>query len=334
MRQMATLISASVPILQSLTIVGTSAKNRTLFDLIQKIKIFIENGYTLSESISLYPRYFNPLCCGLVSAGELSGKLEEMFQKIADYQEKAETLKNTIQKAFFYPIVVTIIALCVSMILLVYVVPQFEVLFKNFGAELPFLTQCIIRLSNIIQKHGWIIVLCMVMLISMIRYAHQCSIPFQEKMDHWVLRLPIFGPILEKAIIARFASTLAITFGAGVPLIEALEASAQVTHNTVYIKAIQKVKYSVSQGITLKKSLEDVQLFPNMVIQMIAVGEQSGSLESLLAKISQVYEEEVNFSISTLSRLVEPMLMVTLGVLVGGLIIALYLPIFSMGQIV
>lgn len=333
MRQMATLISAGVPMIQCFNIIYSTSKKTAFSKCILKLKIYIENGYTLSESFTLYPRYFDSLCCGLISAGEISGRLEEMFERIATHQEKSASLIRQIKKAFFYPIIVTIIALSVFILLLFYVVPQFEVLFYNFGAELPAFTQWVIGLSNRLREQGWIIASSGGLLVLGIRRILQQSISAQSKLDAWLLQIPIIGKILEKTIIARFTHTLGILFGAGIPLVEALGAATKVAHNAVYMKALLKVKHRVAQGTTLKTALEDVQLFPNMVIQMIHVGEQSGSLESLLAKISTLYEEDIDFSIEACSRLVEPLLMVVLGLFVGGLIIALYLPIFSMGKI-
>ncbi|KTC65888.1 pilus assembly protein PilC [Legionella adelaidensis] len=333
-RQMATMIEAGIPLIQAFDIVAKGQSNPRMKDLIETIKKDVETGLTLAESLKKHPKFFNELFCNLVDAGEKSGSLEVMLDKIASYKEKIETIKKKIKKALTYPMAVIVIAFLVTAGLLIFVVPQFESLFAGFGADLPALTRGVITLSEFFQSYWYIIFGVFGIAIWSFVYARSHSPSFAHTVDRYLLRMPIIGTILEKAAIARFARTLSITFAAGLPLVEALKSVAGATGNILYAEATEKIREEVSNGQQMQLAMDNTKLFPNMVIQMIAIGEESGALEQMLSKVASYYEEEVDNAVDALSSLLEPMIMAILGVLVGGLVVAMYLPIFKLGSVV
>ncbi len=333
-RQMATMMTAGVPLVQSFDIVAKGVENESMRDLVLSIKADVEAGRSFSEALRQHPLYFDQLFCNLVAAGEASGSLETMLDRIASYKEKTESLKRKIKKALFYPTAVLVVAIIVTAILLIFVVPQFEQLFKSFGADLPAFTKMIIGLSNIVQKWWYIFLGVIILSIWSLSYSKRKYPPVQHTIDKLILKVPVIGKILHKAAIARFARTLSTTFAAGVPLVEALDSVAGATGNVIYSAAVLRIKDEVSTGSQMQLAMRNTGIFPNMVIQMVAIGEESGSLDSMLAKIASIFEEEVDAAVDGLSSLLEPLIMAILGVLVGGLVIAMYLPIFKMGSVI
>jgi type IV pilus assembly protein PilC len=333
-RQMATMMSAGVPLVQSFDIVAKGLENESMRDLVLSIKADVEAGRSFSEALRQHPMYFDPLFCSLVAAGEASGSLETMLDRIATYKEKTESLKRKIKKALFYPTAVMVVAIIVTAILLVFVVPQFEQLFKGFGADLPAFTKMIIGLSKIVQQWWWLFLGIIMLSVWGISYSKRKYPKVEHTFDRMLLKVPVVGSILHKAAIARFARTLSTTFAAGVPLVEALESVAGATGNIIYTTAVLKIRDEVSTGSQMQLAMRNTGIFPNMVIQMVAIGEESGSLDAMLGKIATIYEEEVDSAVDGLSSLLEPLIMAVLGVLVGGLVIAMYLPIFKMGSVI
>ena len=333
-RQLATMMSAGIPMVQAFEIIGNGHEKPAMQKLVLDVKANIEGGSTLHESLAKFPLYFDTLFVNLVEAGEQAGALESLLDKIATYKEKTEALKKKIKKALFYPIAVLCVAVIVSIILLVFVIPQFESLFKGFGADLPAFTQMVVNLSRFVQHQGWWVAILIGGGFYAFFYFLKRSRPMQLAVDRIMLKFPIIGPILIKAAIARFARTLSTMFAAGVPLVEALGSVAGATGNIVYEEAVYRMKDEVATGQRLQRAMENTGLFPNMVIQMIAVGEESGALDTMSAKVAEFYEQEVDNAVDSMSSLLEPMIMVVLGVLVGGMVIAMYLPIFKLGQAV
>lgn len=333
-RHMATMMAAGIPLVQSFDIVAKGVDNPAVRDMVLAIKADVEAGRTFSDSLEQHPDYFDPLFCNLVSAGESSGSLDTMLDRIATYKEKTESLKRKIKKALFYPTAVMVVALIVTAILLIFVVPQFESLFKGFGADLPVFTQMVIHLSNFVQAWWWIILMLVIGAGWGFSYAKKRSIALQHTIDRLQLKVPVVGNILHKAAIARFARTLSTTFAAGVPLVEALESVAGATGNIIYSTAVLRIRDEVSTGSQVQAAMRNSGIFPNMVVQMVAIGEESGSLDAMLSKVATIFEEEVDAAVDGLSSLLEPLIMAVLGVLVGGLVVAMYLPIFKMGSVV
>lgn len=334
MRQLSTMLSAGIPLVQSFEIVGAGHENAAMQKLIMAVKTEVEGGTSLSDSLAKHPLYFDDLVVNLVDAGEQAGALETLLDKIATYKEKTEALKKKIKKALTYPAAVLVVALVVTTILLIFVIPAFEDLFQGFGADLPAFTRMVIDLSVFVRAKGVYIAIVIGTAIASFLYFQKRSRPMRHFLDRMSLKMPIIGPILQKAAIARYARTLATMFAAGVPLVEALESVAGATGNIVYEIGVLKIRDEVSTGQRLQQAMENVDLFPNMVIQMIAVGEESGSLDAMSAKVADFYEEDVDNAVDNLSSLLEPMIMAILGVLVGGLVIAMYLPIFKMGAVI
>lgn len=333
-RQLATMLEAGIPLVQAFDIVAKGQTNKRMQDLIGTIKTDVETGLTLAESLAKHPLYFNELFCNLVDAGEKSGSLEIMLDKVATYKEKVETIKKKIKKALTYPAAVLVIAFLVSAGLLIFVIPQFQSLFKGFGADLPAMTLAVIKLSDFFQKYWYLIFGSLGGLIYAFSYALKTSPDFAQSVDRTMLKFPIIGTILEKAAIARFSRTLSITFAAGLPLVDALKSVSGATGNIIYAKATLKIREEVSTGMQMQTAMENTHLFPNMVVQMVAIGEESGALEQMLGKVADFYEEEVDNAVDALSSLLEPLIMAILGVLVGGLVIAMYMPIFKLGSVV
>jgi type IV pilus assembly protein PilC len=333
-RQLATMLAAGIPLVQSFEIVGNGHEKPAMQKLILDIKQDVEGGTSLHESLAKHPLHFDDLFVNLVEAGEQAGALENLLDKIATYKEKTEALKKKVKKALFYPAAVLVVAVIVTVILLVFVIPQFESLFKGFGADLPAFTQFVINLSKFIQSEGIFIALVVGGAGYAFVYFKKRSRKMREFLDRAALRTPIIGPILNKAAIARYARTLSTMFAAGVPLVEALESVAGACGNIVYEDAVMKMKDEVATGQRLQRAMENSGLFPNMVIQMVAVGEESGSLDEMSGKVASFYEQEVDNAVDAMSSLLEPLIMAILGVLVGGLVIAMYLPIFKLGAVV
>src|SRR5277367_821898 len=331
-RQLATMMSAGIPMVQAFEIIGNGHDKPAVQKLVLDIKSNIEGGSTLHESLAKYPLHFDSLFVNLVEAGEQAGALEALLDKIATYKEKTEALKKKIKKALFYPIAVLAVAVIVSVILLIFVIPQFESLFKGFGADLPAFTQIVVNLSRFVQHQGWMVLIAIAGAIYAFMYFHKRSRNMRRFLDRAMLKFPIIGPILLKSAIARFARTLSTMFAAGVPLVEAMQSVAGATGNIVYEEGTLRMKDEVATGQRLQRAMENTGLFPNMVVQMIAVGEESGSLDTMSGQVAEFYEAEVDNAVDSMSSLLEPMIMVVLGVLVGGMVIAMYLPIFKLGS--
>lgn len=333
-RQLATMLAAGIPLVQAFEIVGNGHENASMQKLILSIKADVEGGSALAEALAKHPLYFDDLFVNLVESGEQAGALETLLDKIATYKEKTEAIKKKIKKALTYPAAVIVVAVVVTIILMIFVIPAFEDLFKGFGADLPAFTRMIIDLSLFIRNQGWFLAMIFGGAVYAFLYFKKRSRAMRHFLDRMTLKAPIIGPIMKKAAIARYARTLSTMFSAGVPLVEALESVAGATGNIVYEVGVLKMKDEVSTGQRLQQAMENTDLFPNMVIQMIAVGEESGSLDAMSAKVADFYEEDVDNAVDNLSSLLEPMIMAILGVLVGGLVVAMYLPIFKMGSVV
>ncbi|MDH3977042.1 MAG: type II secretion system F family protein [Gammaproteobacteria bacterium] len=333
-RQLATMLAAGIPLVQAFEIVGTGHDNPAMQKLILAIKQDVEGGTALAEALAKHPLYFDDLFVNLVEAGEQAGALETLLDKIATYKEKTEAIKKKIKKALTYPAAVVVVAAIVTTILLIFVIPEFESLFQGFGADLPAFTRMVITLSEFMRDQGWLILIILISSVSGYLALYKRSRRLREAQDRIMLKLPIIGSILVKAAIARFARTLSTMFAAGVPLVEALESVAGATGNIVYENAVMAMRDEVSTGQRLQRAMQNTELFPNMVVQMIAVGEESGSLDEMSAKVADFYEEDVDNAVDNMSSLLEPMIMAILGVLVGGLVVAMYLPIFKMGAVI
>ena len=333
-RQLATMLSAGIPLVQAFDIVGNGHENAAMQKLIMAIKADVEGGSALAEALSKHPLYFDDLFVNLVEAGEQAGALETLLDKIATYKEKTEAIKKKIKKALTYPAAVLVVAFVVTIILLIFVIPAFEDLFQGFGADLPAFTRMVIDLSQFVREKGWILAILAGGAVTAFLYFKKRSRPMRHFLDRMALKAPIIGPIIQKAAIARYARTLSTMFSAGVPLVEALESVSGATGNIVYEIGVLQMKDEVATGQRLQQAMENTDLFPNMVIQMIAVGEESGSLDEMSAKVADFYEEDVDNAVDNLSSLLEPMIMSILGVLVGGLVVAMYLPIFKMGSVI
>ncbi len=333
-RQLATMLTAGVPLVQAFDIIGRGHEKPSMQDLLLTIKADIEGGSPLAESLGRHPEYFDDLYCNLVHSGEQAGVLEGLLHKIADYKEKTESIKAKLKKAMTYPSAVMIVAVIVTSILLIFVVPQFEELFKGFGAELPAFTQLVVNLSRFMQQYWWVMLGIVMILGYVFVRLKKTSKAFNHGLDRMLLKVPVIGEIVRKASIARFARTLSTMSAAGVPLVEALQSVAGATGNVVFGDAVLIMRDDVATGHQLQLTMRQSGIFPNMVVQMVAIGEESGSLDSMLAKVADFYEEEVDNAVDSLSSLLEPMIMAVLGVLVGGLILAMYLPIFKLGSVI
>jgi type IV pilus assembly protein PilC len=333
-RQLATMLTAGIPMVQAFEIIGVGHDKPAMQKLVLAIKADIETGNALNQALAKHPLYFDDLFVNLVEAGEHAGALETVLDKIATYKEKTEALKKKIKKALFYPAAVLAVAVIVTVILLLFVIPQFESLFKGFGADLPGFTQFVIDMSRWMQDNGWMLLVMVVAAGFTFGYFYKRSRPMRQFLDRMSLQIPVIGPILKKAAIARFARTLATMFAAGVPLVEAMKSVAGATGNIVYQDAVMKMRDEIATGLRMQRAMENTGLFPNMVVQMIAVGEESGSLDEMAGKVADFYEADVDAAVDALSSLLEPLIMVILGVLVGGLVVAMYLPIFKLGAVI
>lgn len=333
-RQLATMMKAGVPLVQSFEIVADGLEKPRMKEMIVSIKNDVASGTGLAVSLGKYPRHFDDLTCSLIASGEESGTLEVMLDRVATYKEKTEQLKAKIRKALTYPLAVIAVAIIVTVILLVKVVPTFAETFRGFGSDLPSFTLFVMGISEFVQEWWFIILVAIVAIAFLFREAKFRSVRFAELLDKIALKLPIFGTIVHDAVVARFSRTLATTFAAGVPLVDALESTAGAAGNALYAKAIRRIKDDVTTGSTLYDSIKTTGMFPNMLMQMVSIGEESGSLDDMLDKVANHYEEAVDHAVDNLSSLMEPMIMSILGVLVGGLLVAMYLPIFMLGTVI
>ena len=331
MRQLATMMNAGVPLVQAFDIIGKGHENPSMMQLVMWVKTDVESGSNLADALAKHPLYFDDLVCNLVEAGEAAGVLDTLLDKIATYKEKTEALKSKIKKALTYPAAVVVVAVIVTAILLIFVVPQFESLFSSFGADLPAFTQMVVGMSRFMQEWWWAVLGLIVASIYAGLETKKRSRAFNHFLDKTLLRIPVVGVIMHKAAIARYARTLATMFAAGVPLVEALESVAGATGNIVYTDAVLQMRDNVATGQQLQLAMSQTGLFPNMVVQMVAIGEESGALDTMLSKVADFFEAEVDDAVDNLSALLEPLIMAVLGVLVGGLVVAMYLPIFKMG---
>ena len=333
-RQIATMLGAGVPLVQTIQMIGKGHDNGKMRKLLGDIETKLSSGIPLSDCLREHPLFFDDLYCDLVASGEQSGALETIYGRIATYKEKAEALKSKIKKAMTYPIAVLVIAGIVTSILLIFVVPVFAEIFASFGAELPAFTLLVLAISDFMQAY-WYFGLAGIFVFSFLfKRAHRSSQKFRDNVDKNILKLPIIGDLLEKAAVARYARTLSTTFAAGVPLIDALESAAGASGNAIFRDAILEVRTEVSSGMQMNLAMRNCKIFPDMVIQMVAIGEESGAVDDMLSKVANVYEQQVDDAVDGLTALLEPMIMAVLGVVIGGLIIAMYLPIFEIGKIV
>jgi type IV pilus assembly protein PilC len=333
-RQMATMMSAGVPLVQALEIIGRGHDNPSMGELIGLVKNDVEAGGSFAEALGKHPVHFDDLFVNLVDAGEKSGALETLLDKVATYKEKTEAIKAKVRKAMVYPSAVLVVAFIVTGILLYFVVPQFKSLFESFGADLPAFTQMVVGLSEIVTKWWWMFLVVIAGTFYTFIFFHRRSQNFRRLLDRWMLKLPVVGEILYKAAVARFARTLSTMFAAGVPLVDAMTSVAKASGNIVFEEAINGMRDQVATGVQLNLTMSQTGLFPNLAVQMVAIGEESGALDAMCAKVADFYEAEVDNLVDALSSLLEPMIMVILGILVGGLVIAMYLPIFKLGSAV
>ncbi|WP_282295500.1 type II secretion system F family protein [Stenotrophomonas sp. PS02289] len=333
-RQMATMMKSGVPIVSALDIIGSGHKNPRMKKLVDTVRMDIEGGSSLYEAISKHPVQFDELYRNLVKAGEGAGVLETVLDTVATYKENIEALKGKIKKALFYPAMVMAVAVLVSGILLVWVVPQFEDVFASFGAELPAFTQMIVNLSRFMVSWWWLMLIAAGGAIGGFIFAYKRSPSMQHAMDKFILKVPVIGQIMHNSSIARFSRTTAVTFRAGVPLVEALSIVAGATGNKVYEEAVLRMRDDVSVGFPVNMAMKQTNLFPHMVIQMTAIGEEAGALDTMLFKVAEYYEQEVNNAVDALSSLLEPLIMVFIGTIVGGMVIGMYLPIFKLASVV
>ena len=333
-RQLATMMKAGVPLLQSFDIVGKGHSNPAVAKLLLDIKSDVETGSSMSAAFRKYPLYFDALFCNLIGAGEQAGILDTLLDRLATYKEKIQAIKSKIKSALFYPISIIVVAFVIVSIIMIFVIPAFKELFDGFGAELPAPTLIVMAISEIFVEWWWAIFGAIGGGLWFFFYTWKRSLSMQATMDRLILKIPVFGPLVRKATIARWSRTLATMFSAGVPLVEALDSVAGAAGNRVYYDATKRVQSEISTGTSLTVAMQNTEVFPNMVLQMTAIGEESGALDSMLSKVADFFEAEVDDAVDALASLMEPVIMVVLGVLIGGLVIAMYLPIFKMGSVV
>jgi len=333
-RQLATMMKAGVPLLQSFDIVGKGHSNPAVSKLLSDIKSDVETGSSLSTAFRKYPLYFDALFCNLIGAGEQAGILDTLLDRLATYKEKILAIKSKIKSALFYPASIVIVAFIITAVIMIFVVPAFKDLFSSFGADLPAPTLVVMAISDIFVQWWWAIFGAIGFGVWFFFYTWKRSLSMQTTMDRLILKAPVFGPLVRKATIARWSRTLATMFSAGVPLVEALDSVAGAAGNRVYYDATKKVQSEISTGTSLTVAMQNAEVFPNMVLQMTAIGEESGALDSMLSKVADFFEAEVDDAVDAMASLMEPIIMVVLGTLIGGLVVALYLPIFKLGQVV
>lgn len=332
LRQLAIMMKAGVPLVQSFDIIGKGHENPSVQDLVMDVKADVESGNPFADSLRKHPKYFDDLVCDLIHAGEQSGTLEQMLDRIATYKEKSEALKSKIKSAMMYPAAVITVSIAVTAVLLIYVVPMFKDLFSGAGADLPALTDLVVRMSENMQANWYIYFGVLIAIVVGYVQLNKKSEAFRAAKDRFLLKFPIFGPIIQKAAVARYARTLATTFAAGVPLVDALDSAAGASGNIVYRDAIVKIKEDVTSGLQINTAMISTGVFPNMVNQMVAIGEESGAVDTMLAKVADIYEQEVDDAVDGLSSLIEPFVIVFIGSVVGTIIVAMYLPIFKLGD--
>jgi len=333
-RQLATMMKAGVPLLQSFDIVAKGNDNPAVSKLVQDIRADVETGTSLNQAFRKFPLYFDPLFCNLVAAGEQAGILEDLLTRLAIYKEKTLAIKAKIKSAMFYPVSILAVAFIVTSVIMIWVVPAFKEVFTSFGADLPAPTLMVMAMSDFMVSNWYIIFGLLFAGLYLFFQSWKRSLKMQQTMDRLLLKVPVFGPVIRKATIARWTRTLATMFAAGVPLVESLDSVGGAAGNAVYLDATRKIQAEVSTGSSLTAAMQSVDVFPNMVTQMVSIGEESGSLDNMLGKVADFYEEEVDDAVAALSSLMEPLIMVILGVLIGGLVIAMYLPIFKLGSVV
>jgi len=333
-RQIATMLSAGVPLVQSLQLIAKSNEKEALRKLMGDIAHEVSSGTPLSQTLRGHPKYFDALYCDLVDAGEQSGALETIYDRISVYKEKSEVLKSKIKKAMFYPTAVLAVAGGVTLLLLLFVIPQFQDIFEGFGAELPAFTLFVLGISDLVQAYWYIILASVVSAVFLFKKAHLKSQKVRDNTDKFVLKLPVINTILDKAAVARFARTLSTTFAAGIPLVDALVSASGASGNYVYRSAVNRIRSEVIAGMQMNVAMKITGAFPDMVSQMVMIGEESGDLDGMLGKVADIYEQQVDDAVDALTSLLEPMIMVVLGVVVGGLIVAMYLPIFQLGSVI
>ncbi len=333
-RQLATMMKSGVPLLQAFDIVGRGHSNPAVSKLLGDIKTDVETGSSLSQAFRKYPLYFDNLYCNLIGAGEQAGILDSLLDRLATYKEKILAIKSKIKSALFYPISIIVVAFVITAVIMIFVVPAFKELFSSFGADLPTPTLVVMGISDFFVDYWWAIFGAIGGGVWFFLYTWKRSEKMQATMDRLLLKVPVFGHLIRIATIARFARTLSTMFAAGVPLVEALDSVAGATGNRVYFDATKKIQSEISTGTSLTVAMQNAEVFPNMVLQMTAIGEESGALDSMLSKVADFYEAEVDDAVEGLSSLMEPIIMVVLGVLIGGLVIAMYLPIFKLGAVV
>jgi len=319
---------------EDITVFARGHSNPSMTEMLMQVRSDVEQGSALGKSFSKYPKYFDRFYCNLVSAGESGGVLESLLDKLAVYKEKTQAIKKKVKTALTYPIAIIVVAIALIFIMMMFVLPAFKEVYANMGAELPDLTQLVMNLSDLFVDYGWIMIILLIASAFGLYKLHEKSPTFQKRIDALILRLPIFGTIVRKATIARWARTTSTLFAAGVPLVEVLDSVAGASGNILYEEATQDIRAKVTQGLSLTSSMQSTDMFPNMVIQMAAIGEESGSLDDMLNKAAEFYEDEVDNSVSRLSALMEPIIMVVLGSLIGILLIAMYLPLFNLGNVV
>jgi type IV pilus assembly protein PilC len=333
-RQLATMMKAGVPLLQSFDIVGKGAPNPAVGKLVYEIKTEVETGSSLAQAFRKYPLYFDQLFCNLVQAGEQAGILETLLDRLATYQEKILAIQSKIKSALFYPIAIIVVAFIITAVIMIFVIPAFKEVFSNFGADLPAPTLFVMAISDFFVKYWYLIFTLAIGGVIGFLQAWKRSLAVQIFMDRLMLKMPMFGELVRKSVIARWTRTLSTMFAAGVPLVEALDSVGGASGNYVYAQATKQIQNEVSTGTSLTNAMQNVNVFPSMVLQMVSIGEETGALDGMLSKVADFYEAEVDDAVEALSSLMEPVIMVVLGTLIGGMVIAMYLPIFKMGQAV
>ena len=333
-RQLATMMKAGLPLMQAFEIVARGHSNPSMTQLLMSIRSDVEQGSSMGKAFAKHPKYFDRFYCNLVAAGEAGGVLEHLLDKLALYKEKTQAIKKKVKSALTYPIAVIVVAIALVLVMMMFVLPSFGKIYEGMGAELPWLTQQMMNLSDFFVQYGWAIILALVGGVVAFVKIHERSPAVQKRVDAWLLKMPIFGNIVRKATIARWARTTASLFAAGVPLVEALDSVAGAAGNILYEEATREIRSKVNQGMSLTSGMQSTELFPNMVLQMASIGEESGSLDDMLNKAAEFYEDEVDNAVAQLSSLMEPIIMVVLGSIIGVILVAMYLPLFSMGDVI
>lgn len=333
-RQLSTMMKAGLPLMQAFDIVAKGHANASMTAMLMEIRNNVEQGEALGDSFAKHPKYFDKFYCNLVAAGEAGGVLEGLLDKLATYKEKTEAIKKKVKSALTYPISIVVVAVALVIVMMMFVLPEFGKVYSSMGAELPPLTQFMMNISNAFVEFGWLIILALIGGVVALIQFHKKSHAFQKKVDTWLLKMPIFGDIVRKATIARWARTTATLFTAGVPLVEVLDSVAGAAGNIIYEEATREIRSKVNQGISLTSGMQATNLFPNMVVQMASIGEESGALDDMLNKTAEFYEDEVDAAVGMLSSLMEPIIMVVLGGIIGVILVAMYLPLFNLGNVV